>query len=337
MHRRTAVHSRARREDGNIRQTLSPAIVATPQIWGYHHPLAFVPMCSYRYPALGVHIHHRATILQTPRCRYPANLGVSHLLWVVPIFPLSLPANLGVSHLPYCNRLSLPRKSGGITSIEQFIQLSLRKSGGITSMILLRPDISSCRYPANLGVSHPTNTPRSSSCRYPANLGDHIAGLQRLLLLSLPRKSGGITSIPQKRSASSPPVVATPQIWGYHIRCRRGTSRSHTRGCRYPANLGVSHLGADPRFHMSLKSGGITSQKTGAGKPMLVVATPQIWGYHIADDDLHIHAFVVATPQIWGYHIRLLYIGLKTPRFSHECGRKLYRRMVKIRLGSRIF
>ena len=42
-------------------------------------------------------------------------------------------------------------------------------------------------------------------------------------------------------------------------------------------------------------------------------------------------------PANLGVSHRLLYIGLKIPRFSHECGRKLYRRMVKIRLGNRIF
>ena len=34
-----------------------------------------------------------------------------------------------------------------------------------------------------------------------------------------------------------------------------------------------------------------------------IVATPQIWGYHIAAVVVRPHVVVVATPHIWGYHV----------------------------------
>ena len=165
--RQRTIRAQRWREDENIRQTLSPAIVATPQSWGYH--------IGQRRGG-GV-----CLVIATPQ------IWGYHIFWFLRFVPLVL---------------SLPRKSGGITSgslhFNSYHELSLpRKSGGIT-------------FPRTV----------STSCNW----------------LSLPRKSGGITL---RCSSAVPFVIATPQIWGYHIRIRVIRAVE------------------------------------------LVIATPQIWGYHI--------------------------------------------------------
>ena len=140
-----------------------------------------------------------------------------------------------------------------------------RKSGGITSRSAIDRDGYGCRYPANLGVSYRSGICPflSAGCRYPANLGvshpgwiaadfGHVVATPQIwgyhiskpfigefTQLSLPRKSGGITSSSAPDNAAR--LLSLPRKSGGIT--SSPNSEYCRSSCRYPANLGVSHLG----------------------------------------------------------------------------------------------
>ena len=145
--RQCVIRAQGWREDEKIRQTLSPAIVTTPQSWGYHirrMERRDVSRIVATPQTWGYHIIQRevyqATLLSLPRKSGGITSISSAEVW---FSALSLPRKSGgiTSQNPARKQesmLSLPRKSGGITSPvfsgkpKGWLSLP-RKSGGITS------------------------------------------------------------------------------------------------------------------------------------------------------------------------------------------------------------